>query len=163
MLPGSRWACFLCDDPDAIIATASTTIITLKMGSAPPSDFRCEREQTDLGGMMARVLMKGFSNLLSVYPWRKHSGFLETGNDYNSISVDILIPMHKRLIKPSQDSHSINHGCVFPKCPTVACNWFSHILHLLNRKALCHGCEEFNMGSKFRFGPLDKLCNFSEP
>lgn len=71
---------------------------------------------------MARVLMKGFSNLLSVYPWRKRSGFLETGNDYNSISVDILIPMHKRLIKPSQGSHSINHGCVFPKCPTVACN-----------------------------------------
>lgn len=63
MLPGSCQTCFLCDNLDAIIVTASATIITLKMGSIPQREFRYEREWTQAGGMMTRVLKKGFSDL----------------------------------------------------------------------------------------------------
>lgn len=62
-LLGSCQTCFPCDNPDAITVNVSATIITLKMGSIPQSDFRCEREYIQAQEMMTRVLKKGFSNL----------------------------------------------------------------------------------------------------
>lgn len=76
MLLGSCRTCFPCDDPDAIMVSASANVITLKWDLSQ-SELKCESEQTQPGGMMTGVLKKYFHNLQSAHPWGRHSGLGE--------------------------------------------------------------------------------------
>lgn len=128
MLLGSCWTCFLHDDSDASIVTASATIITLKMESIPQNEFTFETESWNSKEKLWLVSRRKVSAIYILYsPWGNHSGLgrtgmgtMGTGNECNSFSVNRLIPMHQKIITDSKESRSSYDDCVFPKWHTLA-------------------------------------------